>query len=423
MPYGTTPTDVTPGLQWFRASLLVLLALCMYLHVPLRFVPSFPTILLTPLLLLLVWPNLSKADVVFLPKIAFVLLLSVALSPGYEFVGQKLLGLVQCAMALMVTVLIVRLMQQIRRDLLERALLVLWCLIVMGSVLEIVGVIRGISDAFRAWAYGGLFTIYDADLRDASLVGWPRPKLFSVEPSHVTKIFIASINAWLLVRITWGKVAVVAVATLAMLTIMGSPMLLISAAVTGAILLWNGRARFGAKVAMILSAVLIAALFATFYEGSLYSNVASRVANVGESSSNRRASSEQRRMIYPYITTADVWQHSPLFGLGISGKEMIPRYTSLPVTRPEDALGNNVMAEFGTYLGLMGGAWFIYLLLMQVRHSGVQRLGLMGVFVILFSQLMGGFETFRYWGFIALLWGALAVADEDIRRDAHRSTA
>jgi hypothetical protein len=410
---------VTPNRQGLRAAFLVLIAVCTYLHVPLMsgarvLVPSFPTVVLAPLLFLVVWRSLSRSDVIFLPKVIFVLLLSIALSPGYAFVGQKFFGLVQVAMAIALAGMIVRLMGQLRPALLERTLLLLWCLVLAGCVLEVLGVIRGVSDAFRAWAYGGAYTLYEGAARDLNMVGWMRPKLFSVEPSHVTKLFIASINAWLLVRVTPGKVAVVAAATLGMLTIMGSPMLLISAVITIAILIWNRRTSIRAKVMMIFSAAIVGVLFATFFGGSTtYSNVTSRVASVGEATRTSRgmASSEQRRMVYPYITLADIWQRSPLFGVGIGGKDVVTDYTSVRVNRAEDALGNNVLAELGIYLGLLGSAWFIWLLLAQARQTGVDRAGLMIVLIILFSQLMGGAETFRYWGFIALLWGALAVAD------------
>jgi len=73
--------------------------------------------------------------------------------------------------------------------------------------------------------------------------------------------------------------------------------------------------------------------------------------------------------------------------------------------------GNNALADIGIFLGIVGGAVFIHLVLTQARHTGVRRVGLLVVILLLFSQLMGGIDTFRYWGFIALLWGALAVAD------------
>jgi hypothetical protein len=332
-------------------------------------------------------------------------------------VREKFFGLVQCAMAIGIALLIVRLMLQIRLAVLERALFVLWCLILVGCVLELLGVTAEISDSFRAWAYGNAYTLYEGDLRDTNMVGWPRPKVFSPEPSHVTKAFVAAVNAWLLIRVTWNKAAIVAVATLGMLTIMGSPMLLISAAITLAIMVWNRRSSVRARVMMVTASILIGVSFAAFFGASTYSNVTERVARVGESN-RARASSEQQRMLYPYLTLRDTWVRSPLFGVGISGKEVIGEFTTLPVDRPETALGNNVMGEMGTYLGLVGATWFLYLLFAQARRTGVRRPTLLFAFIVLFSQLMGGIENFRYWGFIALLWGALSVADVHAERDA-----
>jgi hypothetical protein len=414
---------VAPNLQWYRAALLIVIACCTYLHVPLLsggrlLVPSFPTVVLAPILLLTVWRSISKADELFLPKVAFVMLLSIGLSPGYEHVGQKLFGLVQLAMALGVAILVVRLMQQIRRPLLERALLLIWCLIIAGSILEVTGVIRDASDAFRQWAYAGAFTLYDSTLRDMNMVGWPRPKLFSVEPSHVTKFFTASVNAWLLVRVSWAKVAVAAGATLAMLVIMGSPSLLASAAITVAIVVWDRGASLRAKVMMVIGGLLIGAVLAVYFGGAAYSSIEGRLTSLGETSSQRRndPTSEDQRMVYPYMTLAGTWLRWPLFGVGITGKEVVAETTTLSLRNPEIALGNNAMAEFGTYLGLVGGALFVYLLLSQVNQTGVKRLGLIVAMIAVFSQLMGGMESFRYWGFIALLWGGLAVADTQPKR-------
>jgi hypothetical protein len=45
------------------------------------------------------------------------------------------------------------------------------------------------------------------------IVGWAHPKLSSVESAHVTKLFVAAVTAWLLVRFTWRSVAIWAVGT------------------------------------------------------------------------------------------------------------------------------------------------------------------------------------------------------------------
>ena len=403
-----------------RSIVLFILAVCTYLQVPLMsgdrlIVPSFPTVALLPLLFLLVYRDITFNDGLFLGKVTLVLLLSIGLSPGYQYIDEKFLSLVQCVMAVGVAILMVRLMHQVHNVALERTLLALWSLIMVGVLLELFDVIRGVSDAFREWAYASQYSVYEHDLRDMGLVGWSRPKLFSVEPSHVTKFFVASVNAWLLVRVTWIKVAVATAATLGMLVIMGSPMLIVSAAMTFLIVMWVSRVGIGARVAMVFAAILLALSFGVFYGSGTLSIVGERLASIGDPGQtiSARPSSEQQRVVIPYVTLVDTWLRSPLFGVGIGGKEVVAEETTLRLNNPTVALGNNAFAEIGVYLGLVGSVWFIALLWAQFRRSGVRRIGILAILIALFSQLMGGVVSFQYWGFIALIWGALAVADRN----------
>ena len=116
-------------------------------------------------------------------------------------------------------------------------------------------------------------------------------------------------------------------------------------------------------------------------------------------------------MVYPYLTLVDTWRRWPAFGVGVAGTEVVTEHSRLPIDNPKVAIGSNAFAEIGTFLGIVGGAWFVVLLLRQARQTGVHRLGVLAIIAALFSQLMGGMVSFQYWGFIALLWGALAVAD------------
>jgi hypothetical protein len=415
-------TTVEPTLQWYRALLLIAIVLTTYTSIPFvsggrLLVPSFPTVALTPLLFLAVWPSISLADVMFLLKLTFVLILTIALSPGYEHLEAKFLTLAQCCMAIFVALLTVRLMLQLRRDLLERILFVLWAAVVIGSILEILGAISEISDSFREWAYGSAFTVYEGVDRDINLVGWPRPKLFTTEPSHVTKFFVVAINSWLLVRVSWIKVGITTGATLFMLVIMGSPSLLVSAAVTVAIVLWDQRTSTHSKTAMVLATILIGALFAMYLGLSSYSVVSDRLANVNLSPTKAsELGSEEQRIVYPYMVLADAWQRWPLFGVGMGGKDVIFENSKIAVPNADAAIGKNVLAESLIYLGLIGGALFLYVLLKHIRSSGVNRIGLFVVIVAMFSQLIAGMATFRYWGFIALFWGAMAAVDSQTNK-------
>ena len=411
---------IEPSRQSYRAILLVVAALASYLYLPLLsggrlLIPSFPTVALMPLLYLTVRRNLSMADKLFLPKITFVLLLSIALSPGYAYLEEKFLSLVQFCLAMIATVMTVRLMQQMRREVLERALLVVWCLLLVGSVLEVAGLTREISDAFRTRVYEEMYTLYDGDLRDISFVGWVRPKVFSTEPSCVTKMFIVSINAWLLIRVTRIKAATVAAATGAMFVIMGSPMFVVSVAMTLAILVWNPLASLQTRVATILATLVVSILFVTFFGETAFSTVETRIQHIGttEPGGQLEMRSENLRAVIPWVSLLSNLSRWPIFGVGFGGKEVVLEESGLDLMSYKRVMGANASAEVWTYLGLLGGTWFIWLLLKQASQTGVRRLGLMLITVFLFSQLMGALDSFRYWGHVALLWGALAVADSN----------
>jgi hypothetical protein len=420
------PVKITQSAQWPRAILLLAIAVCTYAHVPLSsggrlLVPSFPTVALTPFLFLAVRRDLTPADVTFVLKVAFVLLLSIALSPGYAYIEEKFLGMIQFLMAIAVAVMIVRLMQQLAPASLERALLVLWCMIIVGSILEVLDVIRVYSDTFRVWVYEELYGLYDADMRDVNLVGWPRPKLFSEEPSHVTKFFVATVNAWLVVRVTWRKAVVVAGATIAMLVIMGSPMLLVSAAISVAIVAFNQRQHASSRVITLAVVLLVGAGIGAYIAGSNFVTAVRRVETVAESSvgaATGNATGDERRMVLPYVVLMDTILRSPLFGAGVGGKEVIADARDVSASSSTMVVGNNALAAVGIFLGIVGGTLFILLVFRQMRQTGVRRLGLMAVILLLFSQLIGGVDSFRYWGFVALFWGALATADASTDPDA-----
>lgn len=406
------------GWQFYRAMLFTAIALSTYLFIPLvsggrLLVPSFPTVALMPLLFLTVSRDLSIDDKLFLPKVAFVAILSIALSPGYAHITEKFFSLAQLCLALSVTVMTVRLMQQLRREVLERALLVLWCLLLVGSVLEVMELTRELSDAFRVWAFEGTYTLYDSPWRDVNFVGWVRPRVFAIEPSTVSKMFIALINSWLLVRVTGAKAAVVAAATGAMFVIMGSPMFAVSATITLAILVWNPRASIRARVAAVLATLVVSVAFVASFGETAFSSLTERVDRIGATAPGGQleARSENLRAIVPWITLVNTLSRWPAFGVGFGGKEVVVERSGVAETNYRFLMGSNAAAEVGIYLGLLGGAWFIWLLLMEASHTGVQRLPLMLLIVFLFSLLMGGLESFRYWGHIALLWGSLAVAD------------
>jgi len=192
-------------------------------------------------------------------------------------------------------------------------------------------------------------------------------------------------------------------------------MFVVSAAMTLAILVWNRRASIRTRVAMVLATLLVSALFVAMFGDTALSSLESRVERIGATGPGGQLEvrSENTRAVTPWIALANTLGRWPIFGVGFGGKELVFEHSTIAASTYKIAMGGNAITQVGMYLGILGGAWFIWLLLRQASHTGVQRLGLMLAMVFLFSMLMGGLDSFRYWGHIALLWGALAVADSD----------
>lgn len=406
--------------QGYLATILVLFILAFYIDVPLMsggrmLVPSFAAFTLVPILFLAVRKEITSTDQLFMCKVIFVLLLSIVLSPGYKYLVQKGFSLAQFCVALAALVITVRLMKQLRPEVLERTLLIVWVSLIVGSVLEILGVLRGASDAFRVWAFSDAREVYASNLRDIGYVGWIRPKLFSTEPSYLAQIFIVTVNSWLLVRATAVKAVVAIVATGIMFVIMGSPTIVVSAVITMVIVVWNNRASVRARVVMLFASLLVGISFVAMYGGSAFSTMESRLGQIGNlgSSGQLEMRSENIRAVMPWITLARTWSRWPVFGVGFGGKDVAFDESGMSKARYSyrQSMGSNVAAEVGTCLGVIGSIWFVWLLVRQSIHTGTSRPGLLMVLIFLFSMLTGGLETIRYWGHIALFWGALAVAD------------
>jgi hypothetical protein len=116
-------------------------------------------------------------------------------------------------------------------------------------------------------------------------------------------------------------------------------------------------------------------------------------------------------MFLPYSVLVDTVFKSPLFGAGVGGKEVVADARNMAAISSTRVIGNNALASIVIFLGVIGGGLFVYFVLAHMRHTGVRQIGLLVVLLVMFSQLMGGIDTFRYWGFVSLIWGALAASN------------
>jgi hypothetical protein len=400
--------------QLLLAALLVMFLVSVYLEVPLYltstlFIPSFPTLIfLVPVLAAVYYRKIYKYEALFVGQVFFVLLLSALLSPGLEHLGQKLLGLLQTLVSISSGILLLKLINDLPRKWIARILFALSVLLVVGTSLEVVGLLRGVSDAFRGVVYGGEsgYFVYDSEERDAGITGFARPKFFTSEPSLLAIGFFAFVNSWLLLDYSNKNLILACLGTLLMLGLTGSPILALSLAVTLIVML---RHRSGFFVKLSLPVLLgFAVLALAVLNPVVISDLVLRLDDSLGGYSVLNPTSEQIRLVFPFITLVDVTKASPLFGVGISGKEVIDSFSSLPVA-PDLALGTNALAAILTYLGILGSLLFIkvfrdYLLRMKIRE-----IALLIVFVLALSQMMSGVESPRFWGYVFLFIGLMKL--------------
>ena len=143
--------------------------------------------------------------------------------------------------------------------------------------------------------------------------------------------------------------------------------------------------------------------------GSLFGGISERFISAREDVNYFQINSENLRIVFPYLTAMDVLRSSPIFGVGISGKELIGSFSTLNID-PSDAFGNNNFAALFIYLGFFGTFLFartFYLYLS--RHLLSYQLPMIVILILSFAHMGGGFESPRFWGYIFIFIGVLGV--------------
>lgn len=367
------------------------------------FIPSFLTVFSIPFFALFCRRDIYKSDALFLLKIAGVLLLSVILSPGKAYIGQKLIGVLQTTVSITAGILLLKLIEPIEKKTLEKVLFIILIVLFIGSLLEISGLIKGLSDSFREAVYKGGYKVYENETRDISIVGFSRPKLFTSEPSLLAIGFLVIANAWLILAFNRKNFLLAVFATLVMLYITGSPILVISLLVSVIIIFMRikkatNRIYIVAIAAVFLAPIIMFLYLTTEFGVFLTNRMQSSVVQAG----TFNITSENLRMVFPYLTLVDIMRASPLFGIGISGKEIIEAYSTLPIA-PEYAFGNNNFATLFIYLGIVGSTLFIFVFRGYLMRKGIGNIFLLAVVIAGLAQSMGAFESPRFWGYIFLI--------------------
>lgn len=401
------------GNYTFRISPAIFLvfafAVAIYTEVPLYltntfFIPAFAIVLSLPFLMIYNWKSIRRCEVTYIIRVVLVLLFSALLSPGSEHLGHKLTGVMQTTVSVSAGLMMFMIMKKIPRQRLKVLFGWLTLMLLVGVTAELLGVLRGASDAFRNLVYSkGGYQVYQATARDIGLAGFQRPSFFVSEPSLVAIGFMVFSCSWLVLSNRFKTLVLLTGMNLVMLLMVRSPILLISLVVMMSIFLTAG------QTMVLYRRALIGLIFAGAVLSYLVvaNPLGERVTDSLEGASRFERSSENIRMVFPYITMRDVLAGSPAWGVGISGKEVVESFTSLPFDL-STILGNNNFAALFTYLGVVGAVLFCAVQFQYLRWVlTLKHIFIYSVFALGLSQTMGGFESPRFWGYLFLFAGAL----------------
>ena len=251
----------------------------------------------------------------------------------------------------------------------SRMFMAILLLLIVGSLLELYGGLRPVSDAFRR-AANTWRAIYDSDARDLSNYGGLRPNFFASEPSVLGILAGYSLLFWFLSSSTFRSRRLAIAAVLAMLAfaIIRSPTVLVCLA---AVVFFYFSERFAGPK---LSRARCAALGSC----ALLLNLLAPVM-IAATTEYGQTGSFLLRALGPPIVAGAVLQDSPLFGVGLGGREALMKgvlsgYSSsgafaqfphlwegaVSGTMSTNHLITNQFWEFWIYFGLAGGVLMIF---------------------------------------------------------------
>ncbi|MFT4102056.1 MAG: hypothetical protein QM674_13655 [Burkholderiaceae bacterium] len=351
--------------------------------------------------------------------VSFCLLSSFA-APNWADLGSRLWGTVQIAASAVCFISTVTLIRALDRR------TVLWIFggltvaLMLLTALEVIGVTRALSDAFREGAYeAGGYRAYTADERDLSLVGFIRPKVFSSEPSLVGIGFMIFALGFGFARADWKGLALVFVAAVIEFALLGSPIALIAPMSVGLAVVLARASRLSPQALRRAkaTALVLAALLGVGALGAVALVDADRFRdlelNMGvDGAKLETATSEQLRLVLPYLAAVDAMRVNPLTGLGTSSKRSLSLYSSTS-SDYKVAMGNNAFASCFVFWGLAGAALFFAIVYRYLRQIGAWGLPL-AVAVGSLMQTMGALESPRLW----VYFGAIAATAALLPRSA-----
>ncbi|MGF1450465.1 MAG: hypothetical protein ACFB21_00145, partial [Opitutales bacterium] len=393
-----------------------------YTALPLRlggagYVPFVLLLAASGWLLVFHWKLLTTRDVAFVLGGAVVLILNVLFSGFFSLVDQ-VKALMQIGAGLVLAVYLPHLGRALGPSGLRKALAIAAGTVVTLALLERIGLIRGLSDAWREFAYQGVFTkAYDNNARDLAMVGFIRPKAFTAEPAFLAGFLFLCFNSLaLLVRRLPSALGLLAVALLSF-PLVGSPIVALGALTTLVILAIRFRQKIHLFVAIAALAVLAmlvspAGEKAMAFAGDTIDRFDELAA--GKTRQIEDASVRSRVYVPFFVAVPTAFERNPFWGAGIGGKERLSRWVNPGFQigsgpgAAEQTLGTNALGNMLATLGIVG---FLMLAALFAWYWGgamgaAAWLPLIPVIAFLFTR--GAYETQSFWAAVFLLMTARA---------------
>lgn len=395
----------------FSRIILAYLALNLYLELPLdlgsgKVLPAFPYILFIPITFLWIKKKIRMSDINFLWKVEFIFIITTIFSAGLSYWQNKILGDIQISISIIAGLLLFRLMTSISYRNLERLVLIAWSFLLIGALLEVIGLMKSISDVFREWAYSsGGYAAYANENRDFAMFGRSRPCFFTSEPSLVAMGFMLFINSWFVLRPSVSRLIKIIISTIAAWFVIGSPIIFLSLTLTAThfiLTLKKNRPHI-----WIWSISMILIILTLFTQSDVLQRRFS-ADNFGENVGANR--SENIRIFMPFFTAFTVAKESPVFGVGVSGKQAAAEMVKIPV-EPNILVSNNIASLF-IYLGFVGSTMLIYVFIQYFRRLGIKCIHHIFIFWSCIAISMGAFESPRFWGYLFFIAGIYYHADK-----------
>lgn len=376
------------------------------------YIPSFFTILFCGISYLLIRPPIYLRDLRLLFFFMLFVFASALLAPNYNDINSRFVGVLQISIAFAVFVATFKVLTHIGPDFMARFLLWMLRLLVILTITEYFGLTTEISDSVRSIIYASSnYGLYQADARDLSFGTSIRPKVFTTEPSLVAIGFFILVVGVVASSKSLMLLIEVAIYIFLQYYFLNSPIVLLSLVA----FVWVLSNRYG-MIVYGLSFILLMPFLYVLGDVAFERMERLSIANIIDafvSYDLKHVSSEMLRLVFPYIAVLDVFNVNPFTGLGISGKRSLELYSTIT---PDYviAFGNNAFATIFIYFGLIGVVCLFSIMYFYLRAYVVSFTILLGV-VFLFMQTMGGFETVRFWVYLAFLVSFFATKGSDSR--------